>query len=160
MNRYAGIVALSMAVFAGGVGVAAQPPEKSLIGTWRLVEYTNVRDGKVVRAFGDKPLGIFIYTASGYVSIHILHNPLPQRFDDLNLPSTQQDLLDVRSYTGYFGTYEVDVKRSVVTHHVEGGTLLGYIGTAQERPFRLEDNRLIIGDDKIWRRVLERVPDK
>ena len=119
-----------------------------------------MRDGKVVRAFGDKPLGIFIYTASGYVSIHILHNPLPQRFDDLNLPGTQQDLLDVRSYTGYFGTYEVDVKRSVVTHHVEGGTLLGYIGTAQERPFRLEDNGLVIGDDKTWRRVLERVPGK
>jgi hypothetical protein len=44
----------------------------------------------------------FIYAASGYVSIHILHNPLRQRFDDLSLPSVQQDVLEARSYTGYF----------------------------------------------------------
>jgi hypothetical protein len=160
MTRYAGIVALAMSVLVWGPGAAAQPTANSLTGTWRLVEYSNVRDGKVVRAFGDKPLGIFIYAASGYVSIHLLHNPLPQRFDDLNLPSAQQDVLEVRSYTGYFGTYEVDLKRSVVTHRVQGGTLLGYIGTAQERPFRLEGDKLIIGDGKSWSRVLERVPDK
>ena len=102
MTRYAGIAALAMSVLVWGPGAAAQETANSLTGTWRLVEYTNVRDGNVVRAFGDKPLGIFIDAASGYVSIHILHNPLPQRFDDLNLPSAQQDVLEVRSYTGYF----------------------------------------------------------
>lgn len=154
------MVAFIASVFVCGMSAAMQPTAKSLIGTWRLIEFTDVHDGAVIHRFGDKPLGIFIYTASGYVSIHILHQPLPQRFDDLNLPSAQQDELDVRSYAGYFGTYEVDLKRSIVTHHVEGGTLLGYIGTAQERRFRLEGNKLIIGDDKTSRRVLERVPDR
>ena len=102
-----------------------QASASGLVGTWRLIEYTSLRDGKVIHAFGEKPPGLFMYAASGYVSIHLLHNPLPQQFDDLNLSTPQQDLLGTRSYTGYFGRYEVDVARSVVTHLVEGGTLRG-----------------------------------
>ena len=142
-------------------GGSPQPSDAAkVIGTWRLVEYVDVIAGKTVHQFGEKPIGIFIYSPSGYVSIHILHNPPPTKFDDLDLPSSEQDQLDTASYTGYFGTFKVDTQRSVVTHYVEGGTVLGYIGTAQERPYRFEGKRLIIGDDKTFRRVLERIPDR
>ena len=39
---------------------------------------------------------------------------------------------------GYFGTYSVDYDKSIITHHVEGGSLPYYIGTDQERPFSLK----------------------
>lgn len=160
-RRNALLVLLSLT----SLGVRGGSPKSSdagnkLVGTWRLVEYWDVIASKTVHQFGEKPIGIFIYSPSGYVSVHILHNPPPAKFDDLNLPESQQDQLETASYTGYFGTFKVDTKRAVVTHLVEGGTVLSYIGTAQERPYRFEDNRLIIGDGTTFRRVLERVPDK
>ena len=42
-------------------------------------------------------------------------------------------------------------------HKVEGGTVLDYIGTDQERPFSLDGDRLVIGVPGRWERVLERV---
>ena len=55
---------------------------------------------------------------------------------------------------GYFGTYNVDFKRSVVTHEVRGGTIPWFVGTDQQRPFILKGDTLIIGDNKTWKRVL------
>ena len=159
-SRHAGIVALGLTLFASAMDTRPRSSASSLVGTWRLVEFTDTVDGKVVHQFGDKPLGIFIYAPSGRMSIHVLHNPVPQRFDDLNLPGAEQDALEARSYIGYFGAYEVDVRRSMVTHRVEGGTRLSYIGIARDRPFRIDGNRLTIGDDTTWRRVLERIPDR
>jgi hypothetical protein len=60
-------------------------------------------------------------------------------------------------YVAYFGTYTVDAAKSVVIHHVEGSLKPSFIGTDQPRPFTLAGDRLIIGDGKTWRRVLERV---
>jgi hypothetical protein len=57
---------------------------------------------------------------------------------------------------GYFGTYTVDWKKSIVTHHVKGGSLLWYIDTDQPRQFMLKGDTLIIGDNKTSRRVLVR----
>ena len=161
MNRYATVVAIFVISALGAlIGAAEESDASRLVGTWRLVEYTDFRSGKTIHAFGAEPLGLFIYTPSGHVSIHIMHNPPPKHFDDLEMTSDQQDLLDMRSYAGYFGTYRVDSKRSVLIHHVEAGTLLGYIGTAQERPYRIEGDKLILGDDSTWRRVLVRVSGK
>ena len=161
MRRRSAIVILLSLV---SVAVRSGSPQLSdagkLVGTWRLVEYVDVIAGNTLHQFGEKPIGIFIYSPSGYVSVHVLHNPPPTKLDDLTLPNWEQDQLDTASYTGYFGTFRVDTRRSVVTHYVEGGTVLGYIGTAQERPYRFEGNRLIIGDGKTFRRVLERIPDK
>lgn len=114
----------------------------------------------VAHPFGAEPIGIFIYTPTGYVSIHIMHNPPPKAFNDLDLSREEQDHAEDRSYVGYFGTYRVDARRAVVIHHVAGGTRLGYIGHDEERPFRLEGDKLIIGDGRTWRRVLVRVPAK
>jgi hypothetical protein len=55
---------------------------------------------------------------------------------------------------GYFGTYSVDFGKSVITHHVTGGSLPWFINTDQQRPFTLKGDTLIIGDNKTWKRVL------
>jgi Lipocalin-like domain len=159
MNRHAAFAIVVIGLLVARIGASQESDEARLVGTWRLVEFTDFRDGKTIHAFGAEPLGLFIYAPSGHMSIHIMRNPPPKHFDDLELPSDQQDELDVRSYAGYFGTYRVDSKRSVLIHQVEAGTLLGYIGTAQERPYRFEGDKLILGDDRTRRRVLVRVPD-
>lgn len=58
---------------------------------------------------------------------------------------------------GYFGRYSVDVDAGEVIHHVEGGTILHFIGTDQPRPFVLKGDSLLIGKPGAWERALIRV---
>lgn len=149
-----------------GDGAAAT----GLVGTWRLVSFEDIDNGQVFRRYGDRPLGIFIYTADGHVAIQIANpsNPVcvapgskygPGRKDDLAVPACtpqqMRQLLD--GYTAYWGTYTVDAAAGVVTHHVQSSLANGYAGTDQRRPFHLDGDRLVIGDGKTWTRVLERV---
>jgi hypothetical protein len=141
-----------------------------LVGTWRLVSFEDVENGQTIRRFGEKPLGIFIYTADGHVAIQIANpaNPVcvapgkksgPGRKDDVAAPACtpeqMQALLD--GYVAYWGTYTIDAAAGVVIHHVQSDISGGYAGTDQRRPFRLEGDRLVIGDGKTWTRMLERV---
>lgn len=145
-------------------------PSIGIVGTWRLVAFEDVENGKVIRRFGDKPNGLFVYTADGHVIIHIANpaNPNciapskksgPGKKDDLALPECSPEqmrtLLD--GTVAYWGSYRIDAAAGDVIHVVEADLSNGYIGTNQRRPFRLDGDRLVIGDGKTWTRVLERV---
>jgi hypothetical protein len=73
------------------------------------------------------------------------------------LPTGEHAVAAYNAYLAYFGTYTVDASKHVVTHHVEGSLAPDYTDTDQPRTFRLEGDRLEIGDAKVERRVLERV---
>lgn len=146
-----------------------------IVGTWRLVEFVDTEDGKAVYRFGEKPSGLFVYTADGHVIIHIAHpaNPNclapakkygPGKIDETPVPACtpaqMQALLD--RTVAYWGSYSVvmendDPAKGIVTHRVTADLSNGYIGTDQPRPFRIDGNRIEIGDGTTWRRVLERV---
>jgi predicted ester cyclase len=141
-----------------------------IVGTWRLVSFEDVEDGKVIRPFGEKPDGLFVYTADGHVIIQIAHpaNPacyapgkisgrgkMDERASSACTPEQMRELLD-NSVT-YWGTYTIDMAAGVVTHRVKSDLSNGYAGTDQPRPFRLNSDTLVIGDGKRWTRVLERV---
>ena len=119
-----------------------------LVGTWRFVEITDFDStGAPIQYYGDKPCGFIIYTATGQVSVHIARCPTP----DLSAPEL------AATYNGYFGTYTVNDARGLVTHHVQGGSAPDYIGTPQQRPFKISGDTLILGDGQSWKRVLVRV---
>lgn len=159
----------------GGTATVQTSPAKpgtadGLVGTWRLVSFEDVEDGKIIRRFGEKPVGLFVYMADGYVSIQIANsaNPAclapgkkfgPGKKDDLALPACSpeqmRELLD--GSVVYWGTYTADMAAGIVTHHVVSDLSNGYAGSDQSRPFRLNGNRLVIGDGKTWTHVLERV---
>lgn len=143
---------------------------KGIVGSWRLARFEDIEDGQVIRRFGDKPVGLFVYTADGHISIQIANpdNPAciapgktsgPGRKDALALPpcTPEQAVALLNGTVTYWGTYSVDMAAGVVTHHVVSDVSNGYPGTAQPRPFRLNGDRLEIGDGKTWFRVLERV---
>lgn len=46
------------------------------------------------------------------------------------------------SFDAYFGTYSVDEARKVVIHHIEGALFPNWVGTAQERFYLIEGDRL------------------
>lgn len=158
-------------LLAAGAASAAEPTiPAGLVGTWRLVSFEDVENGLTFRPYGDKPLGLFVYTADGHVAIQIanLANPTcvppgrksgPGRRDYLALPACNPAQMRalLEGYVAYWGTYTVDAAAGVVVHHVASDLSTGYAGTDQRRPFRLEGDRLVIGDGKTWTRVLERV---
>jgi hypothetical protein len=135
----------------------------ALMGTWRLVEFADLdKDGKWQHRFGEPPRGYFVYDATGHVHIQIMKIPPLLPFLEANVaqgkpPSAEHALAAYCAYVAYFGTYTVDAEKHVVTHHVEGSLAPEFTDTNQPRPFKLEGDRLEIGDGKTWRRVLERV---
>jgi hypothetical protein len=147
------------------VAFAQRPVHRTsgLVGTWRLVEFADLdQDGKWQHWFGEHPRGYFVYDATGHVHIQIMKvpplTPFPEaNFDDGKLPSPEHALAAYTAYLAYFGTYTVDAKKQMVTHHVEGSLAPDYTGTSQPRPYKLQGDRLVISDGKSWRRVLERV---
>ena len=74
-----------------------------------------------------------IHTPDGHVAIQIAHPEKPA-----------------------WGTSTVDASAGVVVHHVQSDARSTCIGTDQPWPFKLEGDRLVIGDSKTWTRVLER----
>ncbi len=133
------------------------PKGNKIIGTWRLIEYADLdaATGKWSYPFGKNPGGYFTYTKSNIVNINI-SSETPLKISQDSSQKYSINLLDYirRNSPGYFGTYSIDVKKSIVTHHVKGGSIPYYIDTDQQRPFTLKGDTLIIGDNKTWRRVL------
>jgi hypothetical protein len=155
---------LISAVPAWCQSAAPAPARDALVGTWRLVSFEDVENGKKVHRYGEKPLGLFIYTPDGHVAIQIANPqkpacaiPAPRDTTKLSYCTPEQALRLLESYAAYWGTYTVDADAGVVVHHVQSDARNTYIGTDQPRPFKLEGDRLVIGDGKTWTRVLERV---
>jgi hypothetical protein len=130
-----------------------------LIGTWRLIEYAN-RDsltGLWSYPYGKHPGGYFTYTRNNIVNLNIsAEKPLKISEDSTANYFVNLYTLIWNNSLGYFGTYSVDYNKSIIIHHVKGGTIPFYIDTDQRRPFIIKGDTLIIGDNRTWKRVLVR----
>ena len=124
-----------------------------------LIEFTDLDSttGKWNYPYGKNPKGYFTYTKNDIVNINI-SSEFPLKISQDSSKKYTINLYDHiwQNSFGYFGTYSVDLKNSVVTHHVEGGCIPYYIDTDQKRPFTLNGDTLIIGDNRTWKRVLVR----
>ena len=137
------------------VTLAAGSDRQKLVGIWRLVSITT--DGKANPLRGGKPTGYIFYTASGEMGAIIQ----PDRPPITKLgaePSPPEALAALRGYTAYFGTYTVDEKARIVTHHRTGNVQPGGEADVQ-RHYRFEPgNRLVLGgvgttNQNVWERV-------
>jgi Lipocalin-like domain len=127
-----------------GVGFGKDRSPDSLKGTWRLIRYVDTPDGgEPIYAFGREPIGLFIFTPDGHVSINIMRNP-----PDIHSPTNDPDpdACIPAWYCAYFGTYTVDYERGVWVTHILGGNIPGYLGTEQPRTFKLRGDTLTISE--------------
>lgn len=130
-----------------------------LVGTWRLIEFTDLDTltGKWESRYGKNPGGYFTYTKTNIVNLNIsAETPLKFSMDSAKNFSINYYNMTEHNAVGYFGTYSIDLEKSIVTHHVKGGSLPWYIDTDQPRPFIIKGDTVIIGNNKTWRRVLVR----
>lgn len=138
----------------------------SLAGTWRLIAYEDRAEGQPLRKpYGDAPKGLLMLDAAGNMSIQIMRVPHPKVASGSDEKVTNEEKIALfDAYTAYWGTYRVDVARSVVVYKIEGDIADVFIGTEETRPFLFSGNRLVLApewtmDGVTWKgvRVFERV---
>jgi Lipocalin-like domain len=131
-----------------------------LAGTWRIVEYIDLDTltGKWINRYGKNPRGYFTYTKTNILNLNI-STDTPEKISEDAAKRANVNLFDnIQQVSfGYFGTYSLDLEKSIVTHHVKGGSIPWYIDTDQPRPFILKGDTLIITNHKTTKRVLVRV---
>lgn len=93
-------------------------------------------------------MGLILYQKNGHMSAQLMRpEPIPFASSD-DLQATKDETHRAwRNYVGYWGTFSVDAKNRVVTHHIEGGWFPNWIGTNQERSFRFREDKLILEAD-------------
>ena len=138
------VVPLLLGIGLEASAPAAAPATGPLVGTWRLMAYTDTpASGVPTQPFGAEPIGLFIFTAEGHVSISIMRNP-----PDVAAPTADPDpdACIPGWFCAYFGTYDVDYKTSTWVTHVQGANAPGYLGTDQRRHFSIRGDRLVISE--------------
>ena len=122
-------------------GAAQGTVRAQLIGHWRLIGSEQVREGEApVLSLGPSPAGMISYTADGHMLAQLSSTIRPKVRAADATAEQQRELL--RSYTAYFGTFDVDETTRTVTHHRDGSQVPG------ERDFvraiDLRGNRLVL----------------
>jgi lipocalin-like protein len=119
------------------------PKEKKLIGTWMLTGYVLQRaNGDVQYPFGSAPTGTLSYRGDRTMDAQIMGTARPKI---TRLEATDSEkATENDSYIAYFGTFDVDTQKHIVTHHVVGSLDTGRIGMDQVRHYKLEGDRLTL----------------
>ena len=132
----------------------------NLIGTWQLVSWVSINDkGEQHFPFGEDAQGYLLYSESGVMSVHLSHKKrgLFQSPSVFTITSDEA-LQSYHSYASYSGRYEV--KDDKILHHVEMHTSPNWVGTVQERHFKLDGDVLHLSHDLekcrqelIWKKI-------
>ncbi|MGH6780735.1 MAG: lipocalin-like domain-containing protein [Sphingomonadaceae bacterium] len=114
----------------------AAPP---LVGTWRLVSY-ELRNGKgeVIHPMGRSAQGQIIYDGAGNMSCHLVNPNPPARPPAVEDGATYEARISYDRYSSYFGSYEVDLAKQEVRHHVLGASMPNWAGTTVVRSYAFE----------------------
>jgi hypothetical protein len=131
-------------LLAGCSAAAPAPNENPLVGAWDLQEYSDTPEGGApIHAFGNPPVGLFVFTDDGHVSISFMRNPPGE---DQAFVDPDPDTCIPVWYCSYFGTYEYDPAGQSWTAHVMGGNIPSYVGTDQTRDFVIKGDTMTIAD--------------
>ena len=116
------------------------------VGAWHLVSWAEATgDGTKTYPYGEQARGQILYTPSGQMSAQLMRPGADlSRFAGLDGAAALREL-GRTTFFAYWGTYEVDADAETVTHHIEGCLVPSWVGTAQVRGYRFEnEDRLIL----------------
>lgn len=106
---------------------------RSLIGTWRLVEWTfTVDDSRPTRPWGGNPAGLLTYTEDGRMSASLMSNGRPGApTRTLSAAPIEIRAAAAAGYLSYAGSYSMDGKD--VLHHIELSLMPNWVDTTERR---------------------------
>ncbi len=148
------MLVMSRAALLNDAGAATQAGvTEQLVGSWSLVSrVTTSTDGKVLADAGlsATPKGILIYDRAGHVAAQLSR---PGRTVEMladecreaqKVKGTNDTSQTILGYDTYFGTYTVNEKEGIVTHHLESALFPGDIGKSIVRRFSISGDTLTI----------------
>jgi hypothetical protein len=156
--RFVVVLAL-LALACGGLAPVSAAPAPSIVGTWQVVEWwtRGAKAGDREYPYGRQPSGFYVFDAAGHVFVQVSREGGdrlgPGKWRGLSADDLRQ-LIERR--LAYFGSYAIDATRGVVSEHVESDLARELSGTTRELPFRLDGDRLLLGDGTTWQAVLMR----
>ena len=111
-------------------GPGASADAKRFVGTWKLIS--------------DTTTGIMIYDSLGNMAAKVMPNRPRAKF--VGAQPTPEEAKDaITGYLAYFGTYTVDDKMHIVTHHRKGNINPGQVNDDVVRAYVWgESDRLIL----------------
>ena len=160
------VVCVALLVMLGACKAVRTDDAAKLVGSWTLVSYEDREaSGALVFPYGRAPAGLLVYDATGHMAVQMMKTPPPDvASDDWDRFTTQEKLALFDGYVAYFGRFEVDSSRKVVTHLPSADLSRLYIGRREERHYQLTDDRLVLSETwvqsgKQWSgvRVFERL---
>ena len=119
-----------------------------LIGTWKLVSAEEtLKDGSTrpFPAFGSHSKGFLMYQRDGYMCADLV-NPDRPKWADSAHKTNEEKIAAGEGTFAYCGRYEINVEQKQIVHLPEVATDPGYVGSRQIRPYRFEEDKLILGD--------------
>jgi hypothetical protein len=157
----AAVLSFILPVVQAQTGIAKEHPEASeaasiraqLVGSWRLVSRHSRRANgelEVDPGLSVAPLGVLIYDQSGHVAaqlsrrdrtVAMVGEECQAAATTKGTPDTAQTVL---GYDAYFGTYTINERAGIVTHHLEAALWPGDIGKDIDRSFAVSGDRLTI----------------
>ena len=135
---------------------------ETIVGTWRL-EYFELQapDGSVTHPYGEQVNGYLVYSPEGIMSAAFMR---ADRGSEVSQDLAQAETAPAwDAFMAYSGPYRVEGDR--IVHDVEVSSLAVWIGTVQERWFKIDGDALIlhtaplsVGETApvgrlVWRRV-------
>lgn len=124
-----------------------------LIGSWRLIswEEKNPANGEISYPCGKNAVGRIMYDAGGRMAAQIM-NPDRRKVGGANLRTWANNLSAEESrevlngYVAYFGTFDIDETKRIVTHHVRGELRPLFVGAERARTVEfLTEDRIVLG---------------
>lgn len=116
------------------------------IGIWKLVSYeARIEDGTVTYPVGKDGIGQIAYDAKGNMSAQVANIHRPAFAANDRLKGTPAEIkAALEGYTAYFGTYDFDMSKKTVIHHVKSSLFPNWVGTDQVRYFEFAGNRMTL----------------
>src|SRR5687767_9831050 len=129
-------------ILAGAVATPTAQPKpdaakvkQQLMGSYRLVSFVQY-DEKGGERKTNYTVGQISYDAAGRMSAQLMASDRARIPQGGQATATDaQRLAALQGYIAYFGRYEIDAERGVVTHHVEGSLTQNMLGQAMPRWF-------------------------
>lgn len=136
-------------VKAGGAAPSPSPPPPPgsiIVGAWLLISAdTILENGEAHPAFGGLISGMLIYDRTGAMSLQIAgERPMVDSVEVYQSLRPSDRMIFLDNYYAYFGTYEVDEVKHVVTHRVRGSLRPNETGITYRRQFGIEGDRLTL----------------
>ena len=113
--------------------------DNTLIGSWKLESFElESKDGAVVYPYGQDLTGYLFYNEDGFMSAAFMNAERGPVGDGELSAAAQASNYD--QFMAYSGPFEAHGDK--ITHSVEVSSLEAWIGTVQERWFKIDGDRL------------------